>query len=107
MPPLEEIPCMVQLDAPQLQQVVSLIIGAESIVGGSCCEDGSHANSTSDESIVLAPDGIQDGSVENGHEVGREDGIGEAEVLLKPRASRIYTLGIIGRGSVEGLLPLS
>jgi len=105
MPPPKEIPCMIQLDAPQLGGVISLIFEAESVVGGGCRKGNSHTNGTSDEPAVLAANGIQDGSVENGHEVGQEGRAGEAEVLLNPRASRVYTLGIIG--SVEGLLPPS
>ena len=52
-----------------------LIFGAEDIVGGSCCEDGSRSNCTSDEPVVLVADVIQDGRVENGHEAGQGGGM--------------------------------
>jgi hypothetical protein len=69
--PLEEIPSMVKLDAPQLREVVFLIFGAEGIVENGCREDYSGANSTSDKLAVLAS---QDGRVESGHEMVREEG---------------------------------
>ena len=69
MSPLEETPSMIQLDALQFGEVVVLIFGAESIIGGGRREDGSHANGTSHEPVVLAADEIQDGTVEDGHEV--------------------------------------
>jgi len=72
MSPPEEIPSMVKLDAPQFWEVLLLIFAAESIVEGGCREGGRHANGTSDEPVVLAADGIQDGRVENGHEAGQE-----------------------------------
>ena len=71
----EEIPSIVKLDAPQLREFVFLILGAENIVGGSYCEDGSRANSTEDEVIVLDGEGIHDSRVESGHEVVREEGM--------------------------------
>ena len=65
--PLDEIPGMVKLDSRQFGEVMHLILGAESVVDGGCHEDGSRANNTSDELVVLASDGIQDGRVESGH----------------------------------------
>ena len=76
MSPPEEIPSMVKLDAPQLGEVLLLIFAAESIVDGGCRESSRHANGTGDEPVVLAADGIQDGRVENGHEVGKGGGTG-------------------------------
>ena len=70
--PLEEIPSMVKLDTPQLRKVVPRILGAENIVEGGCREDGSCANGTSDEPVVLVSDEVQDGRVESGHEVARK-----------------------------------
>ena len=67
MSPLEEIPSVIQLDATQLRKLVRLIFGAEGIVGSGCHEDGSRANGTGDELVVLAGDGIQNGRVESGH----------------------------------------
>jgi len=65
--PLKEIPSMVKPNAPQLGESVLLIIGAESIVDSGCREDGSRADGASDELVVLANDGIQDGRAESGH----------------------------------------
>jgi len=72
--PLEEIPSMVKLDTPQLRKVVPRIFGAENIVEGGCREDGSGANGTSDDPVVLVSDEVQDGRVESGHEVVRKQG---------------------------------
>ena len=66
MSALEEIPSMVELDARQLWEVVFLIPGAERIVEGGCHEDGTSANSTGGELVVLASDEIQEGRVESG-----------------------------------------
>ena len=49
--PLEEVPGMVKLDAPQLGELTSLVFGAECIVGG-CREDGNHANGTGGEPVA-------------------------------------------------------
>ena len=71
----EEIPGVVQLDASQLRKLVRLILGAESVVNGCGYQDGSRANSTSDELVVLAGDGGQVGGVEGRHGVAiRGDG---------------------------------
>ena len=72
--PLEEIPSMVKLDTPQLRKVVPRILRAENIVEGGCREDGSCANGTSDEPVVLVSDEVQDGRIESGHEVARKQG---------------------------------
>ena len=61
VPPLEEIPSVVKMDALQLRKVVILIFGAENIVESSCRKDGSGANGTSDKLVALAGDEIQDG----------------------------------------------
>ena len=76
MAPLEEIPCMIQLDAPQPGEVMVLIFGTESVVGGGCREDGSHANGAGDERVILDADEVQDGRVENGHGTNEEDRTG-------------------------------
>ena len=76
VPPLEEIPSMVKLDAPQLRKFVLLISGAEGIVESSCREDRNSANGTGDKLVILASDEIQDGRVESGHEVVRGGGMG-------------------------------
>jgi len=65
--PSEEIPSMVKLDSPQLGEFALLILGAESIVDDGCREDGSRADGASDELVVLADNGIQEGRVESGH----------------------------------------
>lgn len=64
IPPPEEIPGMVQLDAPQLGEFVLLILGAESVVGSGCCEDCSCTNSYR-KLVVL--DGVEDTSAEDSH----------------------------------------
>ena len=56
MSPLEEIPGMVKLDAPQPGEVVVLVFGVEGVVCYCRCEKGSNANGTSDEPIVLPAD---------------------------------------------------
>jgi len=73
MPPLEETPSMIQLDTPQFWEVVLLIFGAESIVGGGRREGGGYGSGANDESVILAADGIQDGRVENEHRASQED----------------------------------
>ena len=67
----EEIPSIVKLDAPQPREFMLLILGAENIVGSSYREEGSRANSTDGEVIVLDGEGIHDSRVESGHEVVR------------------------------------
>ena len=69
--PSEKIPSMVKLDASQLREFISVILGAESIVGGGYREDGSGANSTGDELVVLDGGGIHDSRAESEHEVVR------------------------------------
>jgi len=67
---LEEIPSMVELDAPQLREIVPLILGAEDIVDTGRREDESHA---SNQLVVPARDECQCGRVENRHGVGKEE----------------------------------
>ena len=57
---------MVELDTPQLWEVVLLIFEVECVVGRGCREDGGRANGTGDESVA------QDGRVEREHRVGKE-----------------------------------
>ena len=64
---------MVKLDAPQLWEVMFLIFGTESVVDSGCHEDSSRTNGTSDELVILACDGGQDGRVENRHEAGKAE----------------------------------
>jgi hypothetical protein len=97
--PSEEIPSMIKLDAPQLGEVTVLIFGAESVVGSSCHEDGSHANCTSDKLVVLTGNGGQDGRVESGHEANeaeRKEGTARfqapedrANIYLEHRRARL------------------
>jgi len=97
VPPIEEIPSMVQLDAPQLGEFVMLILGSESVVDGGCRENGSRANGTSDELVVLAGDGIQDGGVEGGHGEGKETRTRGCGVLFQSsRIGSVYSLRIVG-----------
>jgi len=58
--PLEEIPSMVKLDAPQLRKLVVPIAESESIVENCCRKDGGCAKGTSSELVVLSCDEIQD-----------------------------------------------
>ena len=67
---LEEIPSMVQLDAPQLGKAVVLISGAENIVENDCRKDGGRAKCTSGELVVVSCDEIQYDRVESGHRGG-------------------------------------
>ena len=71
--PLEEIPTVVELDAPQPGELVPLIFGAERMVDSRCREDHSRANKSSDEAVVLPNDGIQDGRAKSGHKAGKKD----------------------------------
>jgi len=80
--PLEEVPSMIKLDAPQLRKLVDLIFEAESIAENGCREDGSRAKGTGSELVVLSCDEIQDSRVESGHEVVREQGRGGHGVLF-------------------------
>ena len=64
--PSIEIPSMIKLNAPQLGNPVRVFSGTESIVGGSCRDD-KRTNPPSDELVVFAGDGIQDGRVEEIH----------------------------------------
>ena len=74
MSPLEKVPSVVKLDAPQLGEVALLIFRAKSVVDSGRREDGSCANSTSDEPVVFAGGETQDGRVESGHEaVGKRE----------------------------------
>ena len=76
---LEEIPSMVELNARQLRKLVLLISRAERIVEGGRREDGTGANDTGDELVVLAGGEVQEGGVESRqwHEVvGNERGEG-------------------------------
>ena len=70
--PLVELPSMIKLNPSQLGKLVRIFSGAESIVGGSC-RDEKRTNRPSDELVVLAGDGIQDGGVEEGHGTMRND----------------------------------
>jgi len=72
--PLEEIPSMVKLDAPQLSKLVVFIFEAESIVENCCRKDGSRPKGTSSKLVVLSCDEIQDSRVESGHGVVRKRG---------------------------------
>jgi len=54
---LEEIPSVVELDAPQLRKFVLLVSGIEGIVKSGCREDSSRANGTSDEIHDDRPEG--------------------------------------------------
>ena len=72
--PLVEIPSMIKLNAPQLGKVLRISLGAESKVGGGCCEDNKRAKYTSEEVDALAGDGIQDGGAGEGHGVVRKEG---------------------------------
>ena len=85
VPPFEEIPGMVKLDALQLGEFVFLILGAERVVDSCCREDGSRANGTGDELSVLTDDGIEDGGVESGHEVRWGDRIRGHGVYFNPQ----------------------
>jgi len=76
--PLEEIPSVVKLDTPQLGGFMLPIFGGERIVGSGCREDHSRTDGTSDELVV------QDGRVESGHGVGREDGGGGRPGFFQP-----------------------
>jgi len=97
VPPIEEIPSMVKLDAPQLGEFVMLIIGSESVVYDGCRENGNHANGTSDELVVLAGDGIQDGGIEGGHGEGKETRTRGCGVLFQSSSIRpVYSLRIVG-----------
>ena len=63
VPPSEEIPSVVDLDASQPGEVVLLISGSESIVDGGRHEDGGRTNGSSNELAVLACGGGQDSRV--------------------------------------------
>lgn len=52
VPPLKEIPSMVELDAPKLREAVLPILGAKCVVGSGCREYCSSANDTSDEWVA-------------------------------------------------------
>ena len=66
---LEEMPSMVQLNAPQLGEIVLLVLGVKNIVDSSCGEDDRRA---SDKLVVCAGDEGRVSRVESGHEVSRE-----------------------------------
>ena len=69
--PSEEVPSMVELDAPQHREPVLVVSRAESIVGSGRYQDGSHANCTNYELIFLTGDGMEGGRVnESRHWVG-------------------------------------
>ena len=53
VPTLEEIPSVIQLNALQLWELVLLVLGAESVVGGCRGDDCGHADGTSDELDVF------------------------------------------------------
>ena len=105
VPPLEEIPSVVELDAPQLGELVLVIFGAECVVHNSCRKDRCRANNTSDESVVLASDGIQDGRVESGHKAGQQDRTrgpsGAFIPTLEDRCVAPRDCGRIGVGSYD------
>ena len=72
---LEEVPSMVKLDALQILEFVLLNFRGESVVHGSCREDSSRANDDGNELVVLAHDGMEDGSAQGRHEVDRSEGL--------------------------------
>lgn len=74
---------MVKLDTPQLGEISLPTPGVESKVDNCCREDGSHANYASDELLVLADDGIQDGKAESGHGAGKGHITGWGGVLFQ------------------------
>ena len=64
---------MVKLNPRQLGELVLLIFGTKSVVGGGCGKDSSRTDCTSKELAVLAGcDGGQDCRVEREHETGKE-----------------------------------
>ena len=67
MSSIEESPSMVEPDAPQLGEVALLISEAKTIVDSGCRKDGSRANGTGGELVVLVDDGTQGSGVKGGH----------------------------------------
>ena len=63
MPPREETPCVVQLDAPQLGEFVLVITRAEEIVDSGCRKDSDYANGASNKFVFLAGDGSENGRI--------------------------------------------
>jgi hypothetical protein len=57
VPPIEEIPSMVQLDSPQLRKSVLLTLGPEGKVDSGRRKNSSYPKRTSSELVVLAGDG--------------------------------------------------
>ena len=84
--PLEEIPSVVKLDASQLGEAVVVIPGPERVVYSSCCDDGSRADRTSDESVLATGGGSQESRFESGHEVGMGRRTGWHRVLFQRSA---------------------
>ena len=81
----EEVPSMVELDAPQLWEFVLLVLGGQSIIDGSCGEDGHHANGGSDvELVAFAGERTGDGRIEDRHGIDSdEDWEGGCETLYE------------------------
>ena len=79
----DEVPSMVELDAPKFWESVLLDIGGKSIIDGSCGEDCHHTNGTSNvELVAFAGEGTEDGGIEDRHEIDSdEDWAGGCETL--------------------------
>ena len=88
--PLEEVPSVVELDAPQLGELVLSLIGAEYIVDSGCREDYRRPNGTSGEFVV------QDGRAKSGRGVGGEDRtrVELGASFLSTGFGRVYAIGI-------------
>lgn len=72
VPPLKEIPSMIQLDTWQLGESVVSVFEVESVVDSTCRKDCGKANSTSNELVFFARDRMQDGGIESRHKTGSE-----------------------------------
>ena len=59
---------MVQLDATQLRELMLVVFRAERIVDSGSRKDGSHANCTSNELVLLTGNKTEDGGIESRHE---------------------------------------
>lgn len=81
VPPLEELPGVVQLDPSQLGKLVAPIPGIEGEAYSSCCKDGDHANDTSS--------GMGDSESGRKHGVGRKEGASWCGILFRFSSIRL------------------
>lgn len=107
----EEIPGVVDLESAKFRKLVFVVAGTEEIIGRSRCKNCSDTDSASDELLVFAGDGMEEGTgvIEGGHFVCGWKKRGSRRVwpqsILNIRGNPGFFISLIGCTSEQAQAP--